>query len=290
MQQYFYDSIDQKGDEQLIVDAKGGSKAALELLLKRHYQFVYNVALRFLLSPQDAEDLTQEVIIKVITHLSNFKEEADFQTWLYRIVFNHFLNSKRGNMENAISSFEEYGNQLDSIPLEEMSKEEEIEYQEMIEDAKLGCMTGMLICLDRTQRLVFILGEIFEVDSKTGAVLLDISSANFRKILSRSRKELYGFMNNKCGLINLDNPCRCPKKTKGFIANGWVNKDNLQFNNRFLKKIGEIAKEKTNECDTLIEKEYGALFKDHPYYDKNKASEMVNNLVSDKKLKKIFQL
>jgi len=290
MQQYFYDSLDQKGDQQLIVDAKGGSKAALELLLKRHYTFIYNVALRFLLSPQDAEDLTQEVIIKVITHLSNFKEEADFQTWLYRIVFNHFLNSKRRNMEHAISSFEEYGNQLDNIPLEEMSKDEEIEYQEMIEDAKLGCMTGMLICLDRTQRLVFILGEIFEIDSKTGASLLDISSANFRKILSRSRQELYGFMNNKCGLINLENPCRCPKKTKGFISEGWVNKDDLQFNNRFLKKIGEIAKDKTNECDSLVEEKYGALFKDHPYYEKNKAGEMVTNLVSDKKLKRIFQL
>lgn len=43
-------------------------------------------------------------------------------------------------------------------------------------------MTGMLLCLNRDQRLVYILGEIFEVDSKTGAELLDISSDNFRQL------------------------------------------------------------------------------------------------------------
>lgn len=290
MQQFFYDTIHQTDDKQLINEALSGSKTALELLLKRHYSFIYNVALRFLLSPQDAEDLTQEVVIKVITKLSTFKQGANFQTWLYRIVFNHFLNLKRNNMENVISSFETYGNQLDKIPFQELTKEEEITYQEMVEDAKLGCMTGMLICLERKQRLVYILGEIFEIDSQTGAELLEISAANFRKILSRARKDLYGFMNNKCGLINKNNPCRCPKKTKGFIAEGWVNKEDLQFNNHFLKRIEEIARNKVNECDTLIDEQYAALFKSHPYYNKNKATDLVNNLTSDKNLKRIFDL
>lgn len=290
MQQFFYDTIHQKDDKQLINEALSGSKTALELLLKRHYSFIYNVALRFLLSPQDAEDLTQEVVIKVITKLSTFKQGANFQTWSYRIVFNHFLNLKRNNMENVISSFETYGNQLDKIPFQELTKEEEITYQEMVEDAKLGCMTGMLICLERKQRLVYILGEIFEIDSQTGAELLEISAANFRKILSRARKDLYGFMNNKCGLINKDNPCRCPKKTKGFIAKGWVNKEDLQFNSHFLKRIEEIARNKVNECDTLIDEQYAALFKSHPYYNKNKATDLVNNLTSDKNLKRIFDL
>jgi len=290
MQQYFYDTIHQKEDKQLINEALGGSKTALELLLKRHYSFIYNVALRFVLSPQDAEDLTQEVVIKVITKLSTFKKEANFQTWLYRIVFNHFLNSKRRNMENAIASFEEYGNELDNIPLQELTKEEEITHKEMIEDTKLGCMTGMLICLERNQRLVYILGEIFEIDSQTGANLLEISAANFRKILSRARKDLYAFMNNKCGLINKNNPCRCPKKTKGFIAAGWVNKADLQFNNNFLKRIEVIARNKVNECDTLIDEQYAALFKSHPYYNKNKAATIISNLTSDKNLKRIFDL
>lgn len=56
-------------ENELIKDALGGSKIALEYLVKLHYNYIYNVALRFALSPADAEDLTQETIIKVITNL-----------------------------------------------------------------------------------------------------------------------------------------------------------------------------------------------------------------------------
>jgi RNA polymerase sigma factor (sigma-70 family) len=279
-----------KDDKKLINEALGGSKTALEHLLKRHYNFIYNVALRYVLSPDDAQDLTQEVIIKVITKLSQFNQQSEFRTWLYRIVFNHFLNSKRRNMEYAVVSFDEYGKALDNIPNIELSNSEEQELKEKVEDAKIGCMTGMLLCLSREQRLVYVLGEIFEIDSKTGSELLEISTDNYRQVLSRARKDLYHFMNNKCGLINIENPCRCPKKTKGFIQAGWVNESNLQFNNHFLKRIAEIAVEKSNQCDNLLEEKYGALFKEHPYYDRDKSAELLYSLTDDSELKSIFNL
>ena len=277
-------------DQHLIKHAMGGSKVALEHLLRRHYQFIYNVALRFVLNPADAEDLTQEVIIKVITNLGKFKFDSAFRTWLYRIVFNHFLNTKKRKMETMMQSFEEYGNSLDSIPLQTQGKQEEVTLKEEIEDAKIGCMTGMLLCLSREQRLVYVLGEVFEVPSGQGAELLDLSPENFRKILSRARKDLYQFMNHKCGLINKANPCRCPKKTKGFIKAGWVNPDNLQFNNGFVSKISALAFEKANQCESLLEEKYGALFKDHPYYNKNESTKIVNDLAKDPEVRNTFNL
>jgi RNA polymerase sigma factor (sigma-70 family) len=246
--------------------------------------------LRFVLNPEDAQDLTQEAIIKVITKLSQFNQQSEFRTWLYRIVFNHFLNTKRQKMEHAVVSFDEYGLALDSIPNQELSAFEEKELAEKVEDAKIGCMVGMLLCLTREQRLVYILGEIFEIESKTGSVLLGMSAENFRQLLSRARKDLYHFMNNKCGLINTRNPCRCPKKTKGFIQAGWVNETNLQFNNHFLKRISDLAIPKSNQCDDLIEEKYGALFKDHPYYDRDKSNELLQKLTEDSGLKDIFNL
>jgi RNA polymerase sigma factor (sigma-70 family) len=279
-----------QSDIALIKDALGGSKTALGHLLKQHYNFIYNVALRFVLNPEDAQDLTQEAIIKVITKLSQFNQQSEFRTWLYRIVFNHFLNTKRQKMEHAVVSFDEYGLALDSIPNQELSAFEEKELAEKVEDAKIGCMVGMLLCLTREQRLVYILGEIFEIESKTGSVLLGMSAENFRQLLSRARKDLYHFMNNKCGLINTRNPCRCPKKTKGFIQAGWVNETNLQFNNHFLKRISDLAIPKSNQCDDLIEEKYGALFKDHPYYDRDKSNELLQKLTEDSGLKDIFNL
>ncbi len=284
------DFVDSTGDKELINDALGGSKTALEHLLKRHYNFIYNVALRFVLNPDDAQDLTQEAIIKVITKLSQFNQKSEFRTWLYRIVLNHFLNSKRHRMETVVFDFGDYGNALDNIPLEELNNQEQEDFKDKIEDAKIGCMTGMLLCLNREQRLVYILGEIFEVDSKTGADLLEISADNFRQQLTRARKDLYSFMNNKCGLVNSNNPCRCPKKTKGFIKAGWVSERDLQFNSHFMKRISETSVEKANQCDSIMEEKYASLFKDHPYYDKDKSSELINKLTTDPEIKTIFDL
>lgn len=65
-----------------------------------------------MLSPFDAEDLTQEVLIKMVTKLAQFQGRSSFRTWLYRITFNHFLNTKKNALEEVISSLEEYGNAL----------------------------------------------------------------------------------------------------------------------------------------------------------------------------------
>jgi hypothetical protein len=138
--------------------------------------------------------------------------------------------------------------------------------------------------------MVYILGEIFEIDSKTGSVLLEMSSDNFRQLLSRARKDLYHFMNDKCGLINTQNPCRCPKKTKGFIQAGWVNENNLQFNNHFLRRVSDLAIQKSNQCDNVLEERYGALYKDHPFYDRDNSTELLQKLTEDPELKDIFNL
>jgi RNA polymerase sigma factor (sigma-70 family) len=277
-------------DNFLIEKALGGSKTALGQLIKNHYNFVYNVALRFTLNPDDAQDLTQEVLVRAITKLSTFEGQSAFRSWLYRIVFNHFLNSKRRPMEDVITSFDGYGEALDSIPLSELSPLEQMSLSEEVEDARLGCMTGMLMCLKREQRLIYILGEIFSVDSKTGSELLAMTADNFRQILSRARKDLYQFMHGKCGLINKNNPCRCPKKTRGFIRAGWVNQENRQFNNHYRLKISEMVPERANQCDDLMEERYGALFKDHPYYDRDKSEKLLAQILNDNDIKAVFHL
>ena len=84
-------SYDNSIDLRLIDEALKGSSKSLEQLIKRHQHYIYNVALKMVLSPFDAEDITQEVLIKVVTKLSQFEGKSDFRTWLYRITFNHFL-------------------------------------------------------------------------------------------------------------------------------------------------------------------------------------------------------
>ena len=277
-------------DLQLIDKALNGSKDALEDLIRRHQDYIYNVALRMVLNPLDAEDLTQEVLVKVITKLSQFQGKSSFQTWLYRITFNHFLNTKKKRMEGAITTFEAYGQELDSIPTQSLSVEEQIEIAEQIEEAKLSCMSGMLLCLDRDQRLVYILGEIFAVEHHLGAELLEISKTNFRKRLERARRDLCNFMQQKCGLINHDNPCRCARKTKGFIVAGWVHPTHMRFNTDYVKRIEDVVQQKDSELHHLIDVDYQMLFQEHPFQEKHVVQQLHQSILANPKVQDIFEL
>src|SRR5579864_2160906 len=97
----FTEVIDESADFDLIFQAKNGNRDALEKLVLRHQAWIYNIAVRMVFHPQDAEDVTQEVLIKAITRLSTFQGNSQFRTWLYRIAANHVLNMKRSRGENG---------------------------------------------------------------------------------------------------------------------------------------------------------------------------------------------
>ena len=87
------DSSDADGDDAaLVARIREGDRDALEALIERHQGWIYNIVLRMTYLPEDAEDATQEVLIKVLTKLSSFEGRSRFRTWLYRIVVNHVLN------------------------------------------------------------------------------------------------------------------------------------------------------------------------------------------------------
>ncbi|HET6327184.1 MAG TPA: RNA polymerase sigma factor, partial [Planctomycetaceae bacterium] len=90
---------DDSTDAGLVELAKNGDRAALEKLVLRHQAWIYNIAVRMVFQSHDAEEVTQEVLVKVITKLSTFKGESKFRTWLYRIVANHVLNMRRSSLE-----------------------------------------------------------------------------------------------------------------------------------------------------------------------------------------------
>ena len=256
-------------DLALIHEANRGNRDALEKLLLGHQAWVFNIAVRMVFHTQDAEEVTQEVLVKAITHLSTFRGECRFRTWLYRIAANQVLNMKRRGAELQAPTFESYGAALENTPDQDMPdrKSLPVDAPLLIEEAKIACMTGMLLCLERRQRLIFILGEMVGVSDSVGAEILEISADNFRQCLARARRDLYQFMNDRCGLVNTDNPCRCPKKTKGFIENGHVDPHRLLFVPLHLRRIREAATDTYRQIDTALEREYAALYRDHPFLE-----------------------
>src|SRR4029077_15493943 len=254
-------------DDELVEQAKNGDRAALEKLVLRHQAWIYNIAVRMVFHPQDAEEVTQEVLVKVITKLSTFKGESKFRTWLYRIAANHVLNMKRRSAETKVTTFADYGAAIDRTPDLDLPdrKSVPVELPVLVEEAKNGCTMGMLLCLDRKQRLIFTLGEILGVSDAVGAEVLEMTSENFRQCLTRARRDLHSFMNNQCGLVNKSNPCRCPKKTRGFIEQGHVDPHRLLFVPEHVERIRDVAGETVREIDDVVERQHAAIFRDHPF-------------------------
>lgn len=97
------DSKNEIDVHQLIANTLAGYRTALKTLLTRHQPYIFNIAFRMILVHEDAKDITQEIMIKMLTKLSSFDpSKAAFRTWLYRIVANHVINMKIRGYEAAI--------------------------------------------------------------------------------------------------------------------------------------------------------------------------------------------
>lgn len=232
----------------------------------RHQAWIYNLALRMVHHPEDAKHATQEILIKLFTRLSTFDGRSSLRTWLYRIVINHLLNMKRSRAEAREITFTEYGRTLGDTPDAELPDPHAVpaDVQLLIAEARIGCTSGMLLCLDRGQRLIFILGSIFGVGDAVGAELLDLSRDNFRQKLARARRDLQNFMQDKCGLVNTANPCRCAKKTQGFIKAGHVDPSNMRFARERMTRIRDVAARASDEI-TALDEAYAEVYRHHPF-------------------------
>lgn len=252
---------------ELVHTARNGDRGALEKLILRHQAWIYNIALRMVFQPQDAEEVTQEVLIKIITRLSSFQGECKFRTWLYRITVNHVLNMKRRGTESQPQTFSTYAAAINETPDLDLPDPASVpvDVPLLVEETKIACTTGMLLCLDRRQRLIFTLGEILGVSDTVGSEVMEISADNFRQCLTRARRDLFQFMNNQCGLVNASNPCRCPKKTRGFVNEGHVDPNRLMFISPHLQRISEVAADTVREIDDVADRSYAAIYRDHPF-------------------------
>lgn len=215
-------------DERTVAAAIGGDRIALERVLIEVQNDVYRLAHRMLWHPQDAEDATQEILVKVATRLSTFRGDARVTTWVHRIAVNHLLTTRRRRAERQALSFDAFGEDL-ARGLDEPYDGRGVDEGLLAEEVKIGCTQGMLLCLDREHRIAYILGEIFELPGEEAASILGISPAGYRKRVQRARERIKRFMRGHCGLVDPANPCRCARRVGAAIATGRVDPDRLLF-------------------------------------------------------------
>jgi RNA polymerase sigma factor (sigma-70 family) len=190
--------------------ALGGDREALDALVRALQADIYGLALRMLWNREDAEDATQEILIRIVTRLSQFGFRSRLKTWAYRIAVNYVLDVRNSAIERLHLSFERFADDLEGglQPASVGDTEDSI----LIEEVKVGCSLAMLQCLDRPHRAAYVLGEIMEFPGPEAADVLAISPALFRKRLQYAREAVLAFTKSHCGLVTDAAPCRCHRR------------------------------------------------------------------------------
>ena len=223
------DNIENKELLTLIEQATAGNKDALETIILSVQDLVFNLSLRMLGTFPDAEDASQDILLKVITHLSSFKRDSSFSTWVFSIAINHLKNYKKHMFAKFPLSFEFYGDdilngKIDDVP----DLTQDVEKSILAEELKMSCTNVMLQCLDVESRCIFILGTMFKVDSRIAGDILGITAEAYRQRLSRIRKKMADFLRDYCGEYG-NGKCHCINRVNYAIQNHRISPARLDF-------------------------------------------------------------
>jgi RNA polymerase sigma factor (sigma-70 family) len=216
--------------EELARQALDGDRDALDSLLRSLQGDLYGLALRMLWNREDAEDATQEILVRIVTRLSQFNFESRVKTWAYRVAVNYILDSKKSAVERLHGGFERFAENLEAglQPASAADAERSL----LIDEVKVGCSLAMLQCLDRPHRLAYVLGDIMELAGPEAAEVLEINPALFRKRLQLAREQVRTFLRAHCGLVSDAAPCRCNRHVAASAAEGTADAQPLRFARR----------------------------------------------------------
>lgn len=219
-----------EGDIKLARKALNGDAGALELLVASVRDRIFGLAVRMLYDPDDAEDATQEILVKIVTRLDSFRGESSFHTWCFAVAANHLRDVRRTKAEDLATPLEELDDRIqtrDPGPWDETLSP--AMQRLVVEEVRISCLQGLLQSLDRGHRLAYLLAEVFGVAGDQGAKALCVTPQAYRKRLSRAKARIGGWMRSKCSLIDPANPCSCEVQARHHVRAGDLRPENARF-------------------------------------------------------------
>lgn len=219
-------------DREVTVDelarrAADGDRDALSALVREIQHPMYRLALRFLGHPQDAEDACQEILVRIVTRLGTFEGRSKFTTWAYTVATRSLLRTRKRAVESSVQGAERFAAFLDAGMGDIDTTMEEAEYRLLCEEVRISCTYGMLLCLSRPQRAAYLLADVVGLTDVEGAEILECTREAFRQRVARARRTLRYVIDNRCGLVDPANPCRCGRQIAAGLDAGILQRDHL---------------------------------------------------------------
>jgi len=179
----------------IVKGAANGDLGSFEQIVLLYQDKVYSLSLRLTGSAQDAEDLAQEVFVKAYRHITSFRGDSDFGTWIHRIAVNTWLNQKRKGQTQAAYSLDE--------PIYSGDAEIKREIPDLSQDPESVLLSSQMSeklqraveSLPKDQKAALLLREVEEYTYEEIAMMMGCSVGTVKSRLARARNALRGSLN-----------------------------------------------------------------------------------------------
>ena len=187
-------------DDAILVErCRGGDSAAMEQLIIKYQNRIYNLILKMCANVDDAAELTQETFVKVIENIDTFRARSSFYTWVFRIAINLTLNycqrRDRAGYKSLDVQYDKYNNGAKQMLKQFLSDDSSVDPAVVAANRELSDMVwDCLMKLDERQRAVVILRDIEGMNYSQIGQVLDIELGTVKSRLSRARSNLRQFL------------------------------------------------------------------------------------------------
>ena len=197
-------------DEELVTRCKTelpGNTRSYEILVQRHMNKVYSVAYRVVYNKETAEDITQEVFIKVFNGIKKFEQQSSFSSWLYRIATNSALDAlekikrQNSNVLTFGSQGKKKGEEEDVDPLSLHASPAAGPEEKSIQRELRECIQQVLRKLDREQARILVLRDFEDLNYEEIAALLTASLSAVKMRIHRARLAFQDMFGQFCGSV-----------------------------------------------------------------------------------------
>jgi len=175
-------------DAELMLRVKEGDGASFGVLLDKHRSSVVHFLYRMIQNHAQAEELAQEVFLRVYRSRSRYEPTAKFTTWLFRIATHLALNSLRDGKNERLQ--EHLDDDTNGLPVRQVSDSRPSVEQSMVNEAKLGEVRRAVAALPEKQRAAVLMHKYEEMEYTQIARVLSCSESAVKSLLFRAYETL----------------------------------------------------------------------------------------------------
>ena len=173
-------------EQQIIRDILSGDHSKFEWLVVKYHTMVFRTAMGFVHSKEDAEDLTQEVFIRIFQALRTFNGDAEFSTWLYRITVNISINHLNKMKNRGLLHF------VEDLLLNTFNRasEDKNPLQQLEQKERDRAIRKAIDALPEKQRTAFVLSKYDDLTQKEIAAIMQSTEGSVEQLLQRAKSSL----------------------------------------------------------------------------------------------------